>query len=242
MSSYRILISGFAPYFVHNLNKGLKSMCEPFIRNYQYNFIKNQADSVLRALRTVGDPKILESVRFSAQAKVAELFPDVKDGRLQLLESISDLKTADDFQQYLLALEPYLAAFPPITEKQLQKLFPKVKKLKLPDLSQIDFRFVSYLSWTDTGTNKMFIVYHNGEQFVGVEGTYTATNKKSYCFVCNRYEQLALFSAITKKRPAHATPDYYKSVGNYICMHGHDCNKNITGVSSLEKFIESVLG
>lgn len=216
-------------------------MCEPFIRNEQYNFIRNQADAVLRALRSVGDPKILESVRFNAQAKVAELFPHIKDSRKALLESIADLKTADDFHHYLQALEPYLAEFPPITGKQLQKLFPKNKKLKLPDLSQIDFRRVSYLSWTDISTNKMFIVYHNGEQFVGVEGRFTATSKKSYCFACNRYEELALFSAISKKRPAHALPDYYKSVGNYICLNSRDCNKNMTDVSSLEKFIDSVL-
>ncbi|TJY41755.1 elongation factor G-binding protein [Cohnella pontilimi] len=217
-------------------------MCEPFIRNHQYNFIKNQADSVLHALRTVGDPKILESVRSSAQTKAAELFPDVTDNRKTMLESISSLKTADDFQKYLQALEPYIIEFPLITEKQIRKLFPKNKKLKLPDLSQIDLRYVSFLSWTDISTNKMFIVYHTGGQFVGVEGRYTATHKKSYCFVCNRYEELALFSAVSKKRPAHASSDYFKSVGNYICIHGHECNRNVTDVSSLEKFIDSVLG
>lgn len=217
-------------------------MCEPFIRNHQYNFIKNQADSVLRALRSVGDPKILESVRFGAQTKVAELFPDVTDTRKSMLESVADLKTAEDFLNYLQALEPYLIEFPQINEKQIRKLFPKNKKLKLPDLSQMDFRYVSYLSWTDIATNKMFIVYYDGEQFVGVEGRFTPTNKKSYCFACNRYEELALFSAVTKKRPAHASSDYYKSVGNYICMNGHDCNKNMTDVSSLERFISSVIG
>ncbi|MCR8631011.1 FusB/FusC family EF-G-binding protein [Paenibacillus radicis (ex Xue et al. 2023)] len=217
-------------------------MCEPFIRNHQYNFIKNQAESVLNALRTVGDPKILESVRFSAQTKVAELFPAVTDNRKTMLDSISDLKTTDDFQTYLQALEPYLIEFPQITEKQIRKLFPKNKKLKVPDLAQIDLRYVSCLSWTDISTNKMFIVYSVGGQFVGVEGRYTATNKKGYCFVCSRYEELALFSAISKKRPANASPDYYKSVGNYLCMNGHECNKNMTDVTSLEKFIDSVQG
>ncbi|MFC5702730.1 FusB/FusC family EF-G-binding protein [Cohnella faecalis] len=218
-------------------------MCEPFIRNHEYNFIKKQADYVLYALRTVGDPKVLESVRLNAQAKVAELFPDLRDHRRTMLESISDLRTAEDFQKYLQALEPYLIEFPAITNKQIQKLFPKNKKLKLPDLAQVDFRYVSYLSWIDISTNKMFIVYPAaGGQFVGLEGRFTANNKKSYCFACNRIEELALFSAVSKKRPANASPDYYKSVGNYICMNGHECNKNMTDVSSLEKFIDSVLG
>ena len=217
-------------------------MCQPFIRNDQYNAIRNQADAVLHALRTVGDRKILESVKLGAQAKMAELFPNVADDRRQLLESVSELKTAEEFQQYMQELEPYLVGFPPITEQQIRKLFPKNKKLKLPDLSQIDFRYVTYLSWTDISTNKMFLVYASGGSFVGVEGRFTATNKKSYCFACNRYEELALFTAVSKKKPANAGADYYKSVGNYICMNGDDCNKNMTDASALEKFIESVLG
>lgn len=217
-------------------------MCKPFITNHHYNFIKGQADAVLRALRTVGDSKIVESVRLTAQARITELFPDITDDRKTMLDSILALKTADDFQQYVQALEPYLVEFPSISDKEIRKLFPKVKKLKGPDLTQMDLRFVTYLSWTDIATNKMFLVYPMEGKFVGIEGNYTPTNKKSYCFACNRYEELALFSAISKKRPAHAMPDYYKSVGNYICMNGHDCNKNITDVAMLEKFISSVLG
>ena len=215
-------------------------MQDPFIRNHHYNFIRDQAETVLRAIRTVSDPKIVESVRTGAQAKVSELFTGLTDYRKALLESIAVMKTADDIQSYLQALEPYRAAFPWITEQQIRKLFPKNKKLKLPDFAQIDLRRVTYLSWIDNQTNKMFIVYEAGGQFVGVEGRYTDTNKKSYCFACNRYEELALFSAVSKKRPANASSDYYKSVGNYICLNGHDCNKNITDVSSLEKFIELV--
>ncbi|WP_127529867.1 FusB/FusC family EF-G-binding protein [Paenibacillus kobensis] len=217
-------------------------MCKPFIRNHHYNFIKNQADYVLHALRTVGDRKVLEAVRYSAQTKVTELFPDVQDDRRAMLESVANLQTAEEQHKFLQALEPYRVEFPPITEAQIRKLFPKNKKLKLPDLVQIDFRNVSYLNWIDISTNKMFIVYHTDGQFVGIEGRYTATNKKSYCFACNRYERLALFSAVSKKRPANASPDYYKAVGNYICMDGHDCNKNMTDVSSLEQFIRAVLG
>lgn len=217
-------------------------MCEPIIRNHHYNFIKNQADSVLRAHQTAGDPKVLESVRASAQLKVMELLPDAPSNLKELLESISNIQSTEAFQRYLQALEPYLMEFPPITDKQIRKLFPKNKKLKVPDLAQIDFRKVSYLSWVDISTNKMYMVYHTDGQFVGIEGRYTAANKKSYCFVCNRYTELVLFSAVSQKRPAHTSPDYYKSVGNYVCAHGQDCNKNVTEMAALEHFIHSVRG
>ncbi|MZQ81411.1 elongation factor G-binding protein [Paenibacillus sp. 5J-6] len=217
-------------------------MCEPFISNHQFNDIKKQAGILEHAIRTNADPKVLESVRYSAESKISELFPDASDNQKQMLETIFKLRTADDFQKHLKALEPYLVEFPQISAKQILKLFPKNKKLKLPDLLAIDFRYITYLSWVDISTNKLFIVYQLNGQFVGIEGKYTPTNKKSFCFLCNRYEELALFTAISKKRPAHTTPDYYKAVGNYLCMNGHECNKNLTDVSALIKFIETVIG
>ncbi|RTE09416.1 FusB/FusC family EF-G-binding protein [Paenibacillus whitsoniae] len=217
-------------------------MCEPFISNHQFNYMKKQAVTLEQALRTNADPKVVESVRYSAITRIAELFPDAAPQQMQKLEAIFKLQSADDISRQLKALEPDRTAFPPITAKQIQKLFPKNKKLKLPDLETIDFRHITYLSWVDIATNKLFIVYPAGGQFVGVEGKFTPTNKKSFCFVCNRYEELALFTAVTKKRPAHASPDYYKAVGNYLCMNGQECNKNITDTAALERFIDAVIG
>ncbi|MBD2869371.1 FusB/FusC family EF-G-binding protein [Paenibacillus arenilitoris] len=218
-------------------------MCQPFIRNHQYNFIKKQAAVLQQALRSIADLKVLESVRSGTDAKIGGLFPEATDEQRRLLD-VSALKTSEDFQRYLKELEPYLTMFPSITKNQIQKLFPKNKKLKLPDLEAFDLRHTSYLGWTDVSTNKLFIVYPSGDGFgfVGVEGRFTPTNKKSYCFACNRYEELALFSAVTKKRPANASPDYYKAVGNYLCMNSLECNKNMTDTSALERFIESVNG
>lgn len=216
-------------------------MCKLFIRNHQYNVIKKQAGIMQNALRTIADPKVLESVRFGTESKIVEMFPDVTDVRKQMLEEISTLKTTEDFQKYLREFEPYLLEFPQVTAKQIQQLFPKNKKLKIPDLSAIDNRYLTYLSWSDISTNKMFLVYQLNGQFIGVEGKYTPTNKKGFCFLCNRHEELSFFSAISKKRPANSSPDYYKAVGNYLCLDSHECNKNITDIASLEKFIDTVI-
>jgi hypothetical protein len=107
-------------------------------------------------------------------------------------------------------------------------------------LTAIDYRYVTYLHWVDIATNKLYIVYSADGRFIGVEGKYTAVNKKSYCFLCNRYEELVFFSAVSRKRPHNASPDYYKAVGNYLCMNGHACNANLTSVSALERFIGAV--
>ncbi|MEF3305208.1 FusB/FusC family EF-G-binding protein [Paenibacillus sp. GYB003] len=217
-------------------------MNQPFIRNHQYNWIKKQADLLLHACSTVSDPKVVESVRSNAHANVLQAFPHATEEQRKTLEAISELNTAPQFQQYLLGLEPYRTEFAHVTESQLKKLFPKNKKLKIPDLTATDFRQVTYLGWTDIATNKLFIVYELNGQLVGVEGKFTPANKKSVCFVCNRHEEVALFTAIAKTKPANASPDYYKAIGNYLCVNSEACNKNLTDVSALETYIQAVLG
>jgi hypothetical protein len=217
-------------------------MFKPFIRNHQYNVIKKQADLLQHACRTVSDPKVVEAVRYSSQSKIIEAFPAATEHQKQLLEKISTLNTAGEFQHYLHSLEPYMTEFARVTENQLKKLFPKNKKLKLPDLAAIDYRQVTYLGWIDIATNKLFLVYDLNGQLVGVEGKYTPMNKKSICFLCNRHEEVVLFSAITKSKPANASPDYYKAIGNYMCMNSESCNKNMSEVAVLEKFVQDVVG
>ncbi|MCR8645691.1 FusB/FusC family EF-G-binding protein [Paenibacillus sp. N1-5-1-14] len=216
-------------------------MCIPFIRNHQYNFIKKQSEILLQTIRTVADQKIVQALRGDSESKIIGLFPNATEEQKKLLEPISVLQTVHDFDQYLFALKPYLMEFPTVTPKQIQKLFPKNKKLRMPDLATIDHRFVTYLGWNDIGTNKLFILYPMDGQIVGLEGRFTPTNRKNYCFLCNRYEELALFTAITKKRPINATSDYYKAVGNYLCMDSQECNKNIRDTTALEKFIHHVM-
>ncbi|RKP58095.1 elongation factor G-binding protein [Cohnella endophytica] len=216
-------------------------MSTPFIRNHHFNLIKNQANNLLNAIRTVADLRVVETVRSSVEATIVELFPEASEEQLKLLRAVITLETASDFQRYYASLEPFLTEFPRITKDQIVKLFPKNKKLSIPDLQSIDYRYVTYLSWVDVGSNKLFIVYERNGKFVGVEGRATPTNKKNYCFVCNKYEELALFSAVSKKRPANASPDYYKAVGNYLCADSRECNKKLTDVTALEGFLRAVL-
>ncbi|MEC0240226.1 FusB/FusC family EF-G-binding protein [Paenibacillus dokdonensis] len=213
-------------------------MSTPFIRNHQYNIIKKQAEFLQKTLRTVADRSVLETVRYRTATNIIEAFPDLTKDQQVMLEQISTFETAYDFQRYLSALEPYLEPYPPITLKQIQKLFPKNKKLKIPDLGSIDFRYVTYLSWVDIATNKLFIVYPFEGQFIGIEGRITPTHKKGYCLFCNRHQELAFLTVKTK--PAVALPDNYSSIGQYVCIENQGCNQSITDTASLEKFILSV--
>jgi hypothetical protein len=50
-------------------------------------------------------------------------------------------------------LSNYTVKFPEVTESQLKGLFPKIKKLRMPDFSRIEGRALTYLGWTDPATN-----------------------------------------------------------------------------------------
>ncbi|MCM3631283.1 FusB/FusC family EF-G-binding protein [Paenibacillus glycanilyticus] len=216
-------------------------MRTPFIRNHQLNLIKKQVGQLQQACTTVSDPKVIESVRSNAPFKVMEAFPGATEAEQKLLGSFASLNTPKEFQSYLQSLEDDMLPFEKVEEKQLKKLFPKVKKLKVPDLAAMDLRYVTYLGWTDIAANKMFLVYRLNDRLVGVEGRFTPVQKKSVCFLCNRHEEVALFSAVTKSRPANASPDYYKAIGNYMCVNSETCNKNITNVTMLERFISDIV-
>jgi len=217
-------------------------MSQPFIRNHQYNEIKKQIGQLQNACNTVSDSKVVLAVRNDTEAKLNGMFPDATDQHKQLLGNLEQLQTTTDFQRYLHSLEPYvMEEYARVTDIQLKKLFPKHKKLKLPDLKDINYRFVTYLGWTDIATNKLFLVYDLNGTLVGIEGKYTPTNKKGVCFVCNRHAEVALYTAVTKWKPAGASPDYYRAIGNNLCVNSEVCNKNITDVDVLEKFIHGVL-
>ncbi|WML54975.1 FBP domain-containing protein [Neobacillus sp. PS3-12] len=95
-----------------------------------------------------------------------------------------------------------LQDFPKITDQQLKKMFPKQKKLKLPDLENIDHSRLTYLSWNDLRSNKKFIVYELDGKMVGIECEFTPTSKKNLCSFCNSFGEVAYFSTVTKaKKP-----------------------------------------
>ncbi|WP_342561129.1 FusB/FusC family EF-G-binding protein [Paenibacillus sp. FSL R7-0345] len=213
-------------------------MNTPFIRNHQLNVIKKQTEFVQNTLRTVADRRVLETVRYRAAVTVVEAFAGLSMEQQKMLEQISVFESGYDFQRFIDSLEPLMVPYPGITLKQIQKLFPKTKKLRVPDLSTIDFRYVTYLSWVDIAANKLFIVYPHEGQFIGIEGRLIPTNKKGYCLFCNRHQELAFLSVSTK--PVHASQDNIASVGQYVCMDNHACNHSITSTEALEKFILSV--
>ncbi|MGG3564334.1 FusB/FusC family EF-G-binding protein [Neobacillus rhizosphaerae] len=214
-------------------------MNEKFIKNDQYNFIQRQVALIKDSNRKNSDPSVIKAVRELANAQIIELFPQATKEQMEKLD-LSSWKTDAEFDQYVQELANYLIPFPKLTEQQVKKMFPKAKKLKVPNLSAIDFEKMTYLSWTDISTNKKFIIYEHDEKMLGIECKYSIINKDNICSFCNRFGKVAFISTITKAKMSN-NPDYYKAIGNYICQNSDECNKKITNVDYLTSFLEESL-
>lgn len=211
-------------------------MQTPFIHNHQLNVIKKQANFLLKTLRSVADRKVLDTVRLTAVDNALQAFDGLNDDQKALIEQMAKYEAAHELQDYLDSLEPYLLPFPEVTAKQAQKLFPKAKKLKLPDLERLDYAHTTYLRWIDIATNRLFIMYPHEGQMIGVEGRITSTNKKGFCMFCNRHQELGFFNVKLKG----SSPDNFSSLGQYVCMDNEACNHSITDTAPLERFLTSI--
>lgn len=215
-------------------------MIEKFIKNEQYNFIKNQVALIKDTYKKNSNPSVIQAVKELANAKIFELFPSVTDEQSIMLD-LSNKKKDYEYDQYIQELTHYLLPFPQLTEQQIKKIFPKAKKLKVPELSKVNHEQITYLSWTDISTNKKYIIYELNEKMAGIECKYTLLNKDSICSFCNRFGRVAFISTITKTKKAK-NPDYYKAIGNYICFDSSECNEKITSVDYLTSFFKDSLG
>lgn len=212
---------------------------DPFLQNHQYNRLSQLALRLLHAVQTSSDRSVVEAARHSAWSQAVEACPGLAGYRLEIVERIVRLQTAEDYVSYLRELSNYTVRFPKVTEKELKGLFPKVKKLRLPDLAGIEERMLTYLGWTDPGTERMYIVYPAEGKLLGIEGQFSPEAKRGICAFCNKGGETALFTAVSQKRSAH-NPDYYKAVGQYICLDSVACNSRMTDIQAFERFVNDV--
>jgi len=217
-------------------------MDKTFIKNHQYNLIKKQVDFIQQVCNTISNSEVLEAIKYDAYLKIIEKFPNATELERNILGKILTLNSTEECQDYIRMIQPFLEEFTPVTKQLIKKLFSKAKNLKVPDLSMYDFRYITYLSWTDIATNQLFIVYHLNGQVIGIEGKFSLVNQKGVCFACNKLEEVALFTAIANAENHQTNYDNYKVFGNYLCINVEVCNKNITDITRLETFIKNVVG
>ncbi|SDO10442.1 FBP C-terminal treble-clef zinc-finger [Psychrobacillus sp. OK028] len=208
----------------------------PFIRSNQYNFIKKQTQVLVNGHATVNDQEVLNALRALSLEKVLWLFEEASEDQKNLLNPMVDIKEKLEAEDFLEILKPYVIPFKEISEAAIKKIFPKAKKLKIPSLENIDFKEISYLGWLDKGSNKKFLIIEYKNKLVGISGGYKDSNKKGICALCNRIEEIGMFTSSVKG----LTQDAFITRGNYICRDSQKCNENIVSLDKLNNFVELI--
>ncbi|WP_113926558.1 FusB/FusC family EF-G-binding protein [Bacillus sp. P14.5] len=207
---------------------------EPFIRNDQFNFIKAQTKVLVNGHLNANDPGVLKALKAVTLEKVLSVTPSPSEEERDLLNPIVSIKDKQDAEVYLAKIKSYVIPFRELSEKTLQKLFPKVKKLKLPNFENLDLREVTYLGWNDLGQERKYIVTEDNGQLIGIRGTFKNHSQKGVCAICNSIGDTGLF--MTESRAA--ANGTYKNRGNYICQDSQICNRKLQSEEKLLAFIE----
>lgn len=203
----------------------------PFIRSDQYHAIEKETQKLIHAYASVNDVSVLSALNEMAVEAITQLFGELTEAQSAIFRAIKQVKNKEEAEAFLLPLKEYVIAFKPVTEEKLKKLFPKSKKLKVPALNDVDLKDISYLSWIDHQTTKKYLVAELDDRLIGITGSFTPTNQKGICTICNQIKEVGLF--LTKIK---ATTQEIKR-GNYICQDSVTCNQHITSLEKLHHFL-----
>lgn len=214
-------------------------MIHPFINNYQYNFIIQQATNISRAAHSVNDKDVKRTFVYSALDKVLALFTDLNTEQEALLTEIVSLDSEIALEQYKEKLTEFCLPFTELTDAKVKKLFRKVKKLHYPDLTAETTKNLTYFSWHDAGANQKFIIKEVDGKLVGVHGRFIPSSKKGICHFCNHHSEVGLLTVDVKLKGDAMN---YKALGNYFCVDSAKCNQQITDTERIDAFLRETTG
>jgi hypothetical protein len=214
----------------------------PFLHPHQINFIRKRLNILIGAFYTAGDYRVYRAAKATALEYILEQFIDLSADQRALLEEASNVRDKEELKHYLAKLEPYVIPLPTITAAEIKKLFPKVKKLVLPKLDELDYTELTYIGWRDIATHSLYLVHHIGGKWIGTECKYVLgpKNRTFICKWCNQArsgEEAALVTTQVKNR---AILDGYKSIGNHLCLNSEKCNASLTTTEEMEAFLLSL--
>ncbi|SFF55325.1 FBP C-terminal treble-clef zinc-finger [Halobacillus alkaliphilus] len=207
---------------------------ESFIRADQYNFIKDLITTLLSTHTSTNDQAVTQALKSITREKIVDLFSNLSNDQKEIIEQVQDVKDETDAIFFLSRLKQYTFTFPPLNEQTLKQLFPKVKKLKVPSLENIEWSTLSYLGWNDSGSNQKYIATYKNGDLLGIQGNFKPSKQSGICAICKEHEEVGMFTTSIKQK----TSENPISRGNYICKDSHRCNENLKSLQPLKNFIE----
>ena len=213
---------------------------EAFIKKHEYNYIRKCLYNLNNTINDCLDINIIEVTKEYKHHQILNIFTNLSDEEKELLD-ISKITTISHIDKYLAELNEYVYGMPNITNAQINRLFKKLKKFKLPDQKSQDSKN-TYLGWIDNSMRKLFVTYNMDGNLVGMACKISSgSNNAHRCVLCNhaaRENEVAFVSTICKT--ANTRDGAYKSIGFDICLDSKKCNERIVSIEKLEKILKDV--
>lgn len=207
------------------------------IQPYEFNKIKHLIQQLIRTYQSVNDPKTVKTVETMTEEKIASFFSPEDSEALAIVKKFFDPGLKHSTSLPLLEeLKQFVEPFDYPSTKQLEKLFRKVKKLKLPNTNKMDMRDFTYFAWDDAGTQSKFILVQQENKTLGFYGHVSTEIKKGICPLCLHEGNVSMFLSLTKS----SGDGTYTKRGNYICRNSQDCNSRIEQRETLDDFVATL--
>ncbi|MBO0476094.1 FusB/FusC family EF-G-binding protein [Vagococcus sp. DIV0080] len=205
------------------------------IQPYEFNDVKKQITQLIDIYKTVNDKDtIMTSQAITTNHILPILGEELHESiRVAYLDvRLTNQKALPIFER----IKEEVIPFKDVSDKQIEKSFKKVKKLKFPQLADYDLKETNYLAWDDIGTQRKYLSFYSEDKLVSVYGVMSNNVIKNVCAICQKIDNVALFMATTKR----SGDETYTKKGNYICKDSQKCNRQMETLKHLHSFYETV--
>ncbi|WP_079479834.1 FusB/FusC family EF-G-binding protein [Halobacillus salinus] len=209
---------------------------EPFIRAEQFHYIENQTATLVNSRSSTNDQAVRSAMIAITQEKVIDAFHTLTEDQKQMISQIDQIKDEGDALFFLSRLKQYIIPFTKLTEQQIKNMFPKVKKLQVPELQAIPWHTLTYLGWTDHGSKRKYIITYLDQEWTALQGEFTPSHHPGICSICHETEEVGLFTVSKHDKSTGETI----TRGNYICQDSERCNYNLKDKTSFLQFINRI--
>lgn len=205
---------------------------------YQYNHIKSLILNLNNVYKTVNDVTTIKTIQADTRQDIINQFEELDEEIENILEIIMNLRLSKkQVENVLKILRNYVTPFKLPTQKQVEKVFKKVKKIKLPSFSEEELLISTFLGWNDNSSNRKYIIYYDeNNQLNGFFGELSNQTVKGFCSICNKESDVSLFLRKTKS----SGDGQYTKKGDYICHDSTHCNEQITDLTHFYHFINKI--
>lgn len=210
----------------------------PQIYPHQFNLIKQHILHLANVYKSVNDLNVIASIQEETQAMIIDTLGKTDDTILKCIDEMMDIRISKHkIERIFNELENYVIPFKAPSQKQFEKVFRKVKKLKTPLITDNMLLSSTFLGWNDISTNRKYFVYYDmNQQLKGFYGEISTQTQKGFCSICNKESKVSLFL----KKTNSSSDGRYTKKGNYICHDSEQCNKQLTDLQYFYSFLDQI--